>query len=451
MFKGLWFKFFLLLAAISSLSLLSGAILRELMIKDFREYLEGELEDRVYWIMADIEGSYERYGGWNEEAVAQNVIRAYLLGLDIKIRDRDSRLIMDSKRAIDKVTPLMKRRILSLSRIEDRGSGEYLFYPLFLGGKEIGVMELRFLRPLREEIFIKRTNRFLLISILSFGGLSILLSFLFSKRLTAPLKRLASLTDEIKKGNFSLALPVKGNDEIARLAEAFNSMTKSLQLQESLRKKLLSNVAHELRTPISVIRGELEGMMDGMIPFDKKELKSIHEEVIRLGGIVEAIEEFSRAQASALNLKKEIIHLKPFLENIVEIYKTKIYEKRISVYLKCKDELILYADPEKLSQIVINLLSNAIKAVGHEGIIEISAEESKELILIQFTDNGCGIKKDDLPYIFERFYKRFDDGIGLGLSIVKELVDAHGGRIEVNSEYGKGSEFRIYLPQGIQR
>lgn len=451
MFKGLWLKFFLLLAAISSIGLLSGIILRGLMIKDFREYLEGEFEDRVYWVMADIEGSYERYSRWNEEAVAQNIIRALLLGLDIRIRDRDSRFIMDRDMAINKLTPLMKRRVMALSRIEDDGSGEYLSYPMFLGGEEIGILEIRFLRPIREEIFIRRTNKFLFISILSFGGLTILLSLLFSNRLTAPLKKLVSATEEIKRGNLTLSLPVKGNDEIAELAEAFNSMARSLQIQESLRKRLISNVAHELRTPISVIRGELEGMMDGMIPFDKEELRSLHEEVMRLGGIVEAIEEFSRVQASVLNLKKQTIHLKPFFENIIELHKKGIHERRISIELRCDEGLTLYGDPERLSQIVLNLMSNAIKAVREGGNIWIGAERLDGEVLIEFRDNGCGIKEEDIPFIFERFYKRFDDGIGLGLSIVKELVDAHGGRIEVESDYGKGTVFRIYLPQGIQR
>ncbi|MCX7794345.1 MAG: HAMP domain-containing histidine kinase [Thermodesulfovibrionales bacterium] len=450
MFKGLWFRFFLIFALLSSVSLLSAFILRVLMIGDFREYLEGELEDRVYWVMADIEGSYERHSGWDEGEVAQNVIRALLLGLDIRILDRDSKLIMDSEKAMNRLTPLMKRRVAALARIEDRG-GEYLSYPLFLAGQEIGILELRFMKPLREEIFIKRTDSFLIISLIFFGGLSIFLSIVFSKRLTAPIKRLSSATQEIKRGNFDITVPVSGNDEIASLAEAFNSMVRSLRLQEDLRKKLISNAAHELRTPISAMRAELEGMIDGLIPVNQNELRSVYEEVRRLSGLVEAIEEFTRAQAGALNLKKEIIHLKPFLENIIDIHRRKIMERDISIELSCSEQLDLYADPEKLSQIVINLLSNAIKAVVEKGSIWIKAERSDGEVVIEFKDNGRGIREEDMPFIFERFYRRFEEGTGLGLSIVRELLEAHGGRIEVKSEIGKGAVFRIYLPQGIQR
>lgn len=447
MFKALWLRFFLLLITISLLGLSSALIIRELSIRDFREYLEAELEDRVYWVMADVEGTYERYSGWNEEAVSYNVIRALILGLDIRIIDKDSGLIMDRKMAMERLTPLMKRRVLALSRgVGDRNiRGEFLSYPLFLGGKEIGTVDVRFIRPEREEIFIKRTNRFLMIALFGLGGLSILLSILFARKLTAPIKRLALATDAIRRGELAVSVPVKGSKEIASLSENFNNMVKSLELQENLRKRLISNIAHELRTPISAIRGELEGMIDGLIPADRSQLRSLYEEIGRLSRIVEGIEDFTMAQASALNLKKEPLPLKSFLENIIELYKKRLPEKRINIEFQCNEKLIIRADPEKLSRIVINLLSNAIKAIKEDGRIWIKAEELEGEVLIEIGDTGCGIKEEDMPFIFERFYKRFDDGIGLGLSIVKELVDAHGGRIEVRSEYGKGTIFKVYL------
>lgn len=447
MFKGLWLRFFLLLITLSLLGLSSALIIRELSIRDFREYLEAELEDRVYWVMADIEGTYERYSGWNEEAVSYNVIRALILGLDIKIIDKDSGLIMDRKMALNRLTPLMKRRVLALSRgEEDRNTrSEFLSYPLFLGGKEIGTVDVRFLRPEREEIFIKRTNRFLIIALISLGGLSIFLSIVFARKLTAPIKRLAMAAEAIKRGEFAVSVPVKGSKEIASLSETFNNMVKGLELQENLRKKLISNIAHELRTPISAMRGELEGMIDGLIPADRSQLRSLYEEIGRLSRIVEGIEDFTMAQASALNLKKEPVHLRSFLEDIIELYKKRLLEKRINIEFQCNEKLIIEADPEKLSRIVINILSNAIKAVYEDGRIWIKAGEAEGEVLIEIGDNGCGIKEKDIPFIFERFYKGFDDGIGLGLSIVKELVDAHGGRIEVRSEYGKGTIFSIYL------
>lgn len=447
MFKALWLRFFLLLIAVSLIGLSSALVIRELSIRDFREYLEAEFEDRVYWVMADIEGTYERYSGWNEEAVSYNVIRALILGLDIRIIDKDSGIIMDRKMALNRITPLMRRRVLALSRIEEDRDirGEFLSYPLFIGGKEIGTVDVRFIRPEREEIYIERTNRFLIIALIGLGGLSIFLSILFARKLTAPIKRLAIAAEAIKRGEFSVSVPVAGSKEIASLSETFNNMVKSLKLQEDLRKRLISNIAHELRTPISAIRGELEGMIDGLITAERSQLQSLYEEIGRLSRIVEGIEEFTMAQASALSLKKEPVRLKPFLENITELYKKRLLEKRINIESRCDERLIIEADPEKLSRIVINLLSNAIKAVKEDGRIWIKAEETGGEVLIEIGDNGCGIKEEDIPFIFERFYKGFDDGIGLGLSIVKELVDAHRGRIDVRSEYGKGTVFRVYL------
>ncbi len=222
-------------------------------------------------------------------------------------------------------------------------------------------------------------------------------------------------------------------------------MVKTLELQESLRKRLLSNVAHELRTPLSAMRGEVEAMMDGIIPVERSQLLSLHEELKRLSRLIEGMEEFSQAQASALTLKKERILLRPFIENIINTFKGSA--RYISFDIHCEESLTLFADPERLSQILINLLSNAIKALQEkEGQIWIKAGADREGIFIEVGDTGCGIREEDLAFIFERFYRNFKDGLGLGLSIVKELVEAHGGKIGVRSEYGKGTVFTLHFP-----
>jgi len=448
MLRGLWFKFFILLISVSLIALSSAFLLRELMIKDFRQYLEGTFEDRVYQITADLEGAFEKYKGWDKDVVAEKIVQAYLSGLDVRIRDEKGEVIMDRERALASVTPLMKRRVLAIS--ENRAFREthepFTPYPLFLGGKEIGLLEIRFMKTLKEERFIQRSNILLLIALFSLGGLSILLSIILSRRLTSPIKALSKAAESMKKGNYSVNVPVRGRDEIALLSETFNSMVRTLEIQENLRKTLISNVAHELRTPLGAIRGSLEAMMDGLIPLDKKELESLYEQVQRLRKIVEGIEELTRARASSLSLKKESIILKPFLEDILNLYRKDSEIKNISMELYCSDDVTIYADPERLSQIVVNLLSNSIKAIKDHGKIWIKAYNHEKGIFMEFGDTGCGIKEDELPFIFERFYRRFNEGLGIGLSIVKELVEAHEGRIEVKSEYGKGTTFMLYFP-----
>ena len=201
-----------------------------------------------------------------------------------------------------------------------------------------------------------------------------------------------------------------------------------------------------MRDPISAMRGELEGMVDGLITTDKGQLQSLYEETGRLKNLLDGIDELSQAQASALSLRKQHVELKQFLKNIIERFSKLFMDKNIALEFQCDDVLPLNADPDKLSQIVINLLSNALKATDKNGNVRLAAGKKDSEAFIEISDTGHGIRKEDIPFIFERFFKAIPGGLGLGLAIAKELVDAHDGRIEVKSEYGKGATFTVYLP-----
>lgn len=446
MFKSLWIKFLLLLIVVSLIALSSAMLLRELMIRDFRAYIEGETEDRVYWVITALESSYELYGGWHDDIVIENTIWALMLGLDVRLFDSAGNLIMTTERAIDSLPPLVKKRVMDVSKYHEREiKHKFIPYILFLRGEEIGHIEVSFLLPTRKMLYIERSNRFLLISLIVLGGLAIFLSILFSKRLTDPIKKLTAAASSITEGNLKSRVVISGRDEIATLSEAFNRMAYSLQMQETLRKKLTSNIAHELRTPISSIRGELEGMIDGLIPVNNEQLQSLYDEAGRLKSIVEGIEDLSRAEASSITIRKRRFDLQPFLHNITSRYSRMFMDKGVSIELQCESGLTADADPDSLSQIVVNLLSNALKATEKGGNVWVRAFKSADSVVIEVADNGCGIKDEDLPFIFERFYKASEGGLGLGLTIVKELVEAHNGKIEVKSEYGKGSVFTIFL------
>ena len=447
MIRSLWVKFFLLLFVVSLVGLSSAFILRELMIRDFRDYLEGEMEDRVYGVAANMEGTYEKYSDWKENIIAEDAIWAFIMGLEIKLKDMNGNTIMDTETAIKTLSPLMQRRLLAISETKPSSEkGDFLPYPLFLGGKEIGRLDVRFLLPEKESIFIRRSNQFLFVSLLAVGGSAILFSLIFSRRLIDPVRKLESAARAIHEGDLKTRVEIFGRDEIGRLSETFNKMAQHLEKQESLRKKLISDVAHELRTPISAVRGEVEGMIDGLIPADKGHLHSLYEEISRLQHILEGIEELSQAEASSMWLRKQDIKLKPFLSNIMERFSKLFLDRSISVEVQCAEELSVNADPDRLSQIAVNLLSNAIKATDKGGKIWMRSEKQDSEILIEVGDTGQGIRPEDLPHIFERFYKSSEGGLGLGLSIAKDLAEAHGGRIEVKSEWGKGALFTVFLP-----
>jgi two-component system sensor histidine kinase BaeS len=447
MFERLWVKFLLLLLAVSLIALSAALVLRELMVRDFRQYLEGEREDRVYWITASLESNYQNFSGWNWQSIVEDSVWALMLGFDLKLYDSKGALVVDTQSAIDSLSPLVKKRVLAIAESRTgKESGKYVPYILFLGGSEIGRLEVKFLRPKKEAVFIERSNRLLLISLLALGGIAILLSVVFSRRLTNPIEGLTDAAAAIGEGNLKRRVAIAGHDELSRLADAFNRMAQSLELQESLRRKLTSNVAHELRTPISAIRGELEGMIDGFIPADGEHLQSLYAEIGRLRKILEGIEELSQAEASGLTLRKQEILLQPFLGNIVERFTKVFQDKGVGIDLQCDAGLKVNADPDRLSQIVINLISNALKATGSGGSVRVTAGAAEGGTALEVTDDGTGIRPEDLPYIFERFYRGPGGGLGLGLTIVKELAEAHGGRVSASSEDGRGSTFTVLLP-----
>lgn len=447
MLRSLWIKFFILLIGVSLVSLSAAFILRELMIKDFREYSEGQLEDRVYWVIADLEGTYEKYRVWKEDVIAEDAIWALMMGFETKVLDKEGNVVMDTEKALNVLSPLLRKRVIAIAQMSrTERTGRFIPYPLFLKGKEIGALEVSFLRPEREGIFIARSNRFLLLSLFGLGGLVLALSTIFSRRLTSPIKRLAVAAEAISGGKLDNRVEVSGSDEISRLAVTFNAMTKSLETQESLRKKLISNVIHEIRTPLSAMKGELAGMIDGLIVSDKAQLRSLYEEVGRIEAIFEGLEELSRAQAGALFLQRRNEHLLPLLNNIRKTFDRLFLDKGVSLDIQCSENLKVYADPDRLSQIIINLLSNSLKASETGGAVWLRAEKRDKGTCIEVADTGCGIKQDNLPFIFERFYRSSEGGLGIGLAIVKELVDAHNGTIEVASECGKGTTFTVCIP-----
>ena len=447
MFKSLWLKFVILLITVSLIALSASFLLRELMLKDFREYLEGEREDRIYWITAAMESSYDKNEGWSTKDVVEDMIWALMLGFDVRLYDMKGEVVMDTERAINAQSQAVVRRVIALSDFDERRTGEkFVPYPLFLGGEQIGHLEVSLLSPRKEGVFVARSDRLLLVSLLVLGGFAIIFSVFFSRKLTFPIKGLTRAATDISGGNLKSRVKISGNDEIAQLSDAFNRMAQSLEIQESLRRKLTTNIAHELRTPISAIRGELEAMIDGLIPIDKEHLQSLYAEIGRLRKIIEGIEELSQAEASSRYLRKTIFPLYPFLEGISGRFGMLFAEKGVGIELSCDEKLTINADPDRLSQIIINLLSNALKATESGGNVMITANEGPTGTVIEVGDSGSGIADEDIPFIFERFYRGAKGGLGIGLTIVRELIEAHGGTITARSDAGKGAVFTLTFP-----
>jgi two-component system OmpR family sensor kinase len=284
-------------------------------------------------------------------------------------------------------------------------------------------------------------------------GIALLLTFVLSRRMTSPIGVLAKTARRLGRGDLSQRVQLQGEGEVAALAQAFNSMAVDLEHAEQLRRNMVADVAHELRTPLSNIQGYLEAIRDRVIKPDAATIRSLSEETALLSRLVNELQELSLAEAGELKLVYQAEDVAKLVKQAVIPWQPKVAAKEISLSLDLPDNLpLVNIDWQRINQVLNNLLENAVAHTHKGGTINVAAITRSDWVEVSVSDTGEGIPAEDLPHIFERFYRvdksraRATGGSGLGLTIARRLVEAHGGKITVQSELGKGSRFSFTLP-----
>jgi len=297
------------------------------------------------------------------------------------------------------------------------------------------------------------TSRFLLWGALLAIAIALLFTFFLSRRILAPVKSLTLAAKRLGQGDFSQRVQSKDKSEVGELAQTFNAMASDLEQAEQLKRNMVADVAHELRTPLSNIRGYLEAARDGVIKPDADTFRSLDEEVTLLSRLVDDLQELSLAEAGELKLVCQAENIGELIKQTVAGVQAQATTKGLSVSIDLADKLLLVnIDSQRISQVLRNLLDNAVAHTAKGGTITVTARQQDNYLEVAVADTGEGIPAEDLPDIFERFYRvdksraRATGGSGLGLTIARRLVEAHGGKIEVQSEPGKGSCFTFTLP-----
>jgi signal transduction histidine kinase len=292
---------------------------------------------------------------------------------------------------------------------------------------------------------------------LGLAGFFVLLIAIFMgvrslRRISRPLDELMEASNKVAEGDFSARVEVRGPRELRTMLHGFNSMAERLQVNDQQRRNMLADVSHELRTPLTVIQGNVEGILDGMYPADEARLKSILEETQVLSRLIEDLRTLSLAESGGLYLKKEPTDLNELVRDAVAGFDSQIKEKEIILDLSLAQMGEVNVDPQRIREVLSNLIGNALRYAPSQSAVKVGLAESgtglEKEALIFVEDNGPGIESADLPHVFERFYKSSDSGgMGLGLSIVKYLVEAHGGKIWAESEMGQGTRISFTLPK----
>ena len=310
-----------------------------------------------------------------------------------------------------------------------------------------------------EETFLASVHDSLIWVGLAILAVGLAVSYALARSITIPLRNLSQAADQIAQGNFEQKVPVETKDEVGHLAAIFNRMAEVLATNTKLRRQLLANLAHELRTPLAVIQGHLEGMMDGVIEPSKEQLGSLHEEAIRLNRLIKELRDLSLAEVRQLALEKSSTDINQLISRVVTMLRPMTDEKNIQIncFLTKKAPEVT-VDNDRMNQVFYNILVNAIRYSPVESQIQVVTSlverENWQWLMVSIKDNGTGIAAEDVPYVFDHFYRgdksrdRKSGGSGLGLAIVKQLVEIHGGQVAVSSEVGKGSIFQVLLPLG---
>jgi len=283
----------------------------------------------------------------------------------------------------------------------------------------------------------------------------ILMAIAIARWISVPVERLTAAARRMESGDLAVRVEPAGGAELAELARGFNAMATALDRNEEQRKRMVSDVAHELRAPLTNIRCELESMQDGLTAPTPERIASLHEETMHLAHLVDDLQELALAEAGRLEIDRQPVAVSALARRAAQGMETRARERGVIIRCEGNDDVVVLADARRAAQILTNLLSNAVAHMEKPGDIRIVWERSDHEAIIRVIDGGTGIPSDDLPHIFERFYRvdisrsRATGGAGLGLPIVRQLVAAHGGRVWAESEVGVGSTFSFTLPLAI--
>lgn len=422
--------------------------------KRFETYLVEEQQKKLESISNDLNKLYSD----NDYVLYQREINSYanLENVYIEIRDLNDNIITSSN-----VGMMMHMRGIHgrMMRQHSMTEGNYVekSFPLMEGEVQVGNLIIGYIDNsyLTEGalLFKETLTKSIIISALFTLFIGLVISVLLSRSLTIPLLDIRDTAIEIIKGNLTKKSKVKTNTrEIVELSDSINYLGESLAKQEAIRKKYAQDISHELRTPLTTLKSHLEAILDGIWEPNENHLGILMAEIDRLSNLVDDLKNSFRAREIEFILNKTYFNLSKEISMIVTNFMPLFEKKGFSIDMDIEDNINITMDRDKLRQIIHNLLSNSLKFLKNNGKVEVVLRKENNKSIIKIIDNGSGIKRDDLPFIFDRFFRARDaigdnsDGSGLGLSITKSIVEAHNGSIDIESSYGIGTTVTIVLP-----
>lgn len=407
-------------------------------------------------IVSYFEEAYKREGKWSTDTGIELMHEAYMGNYCLTLLD-------SSKQAVWGMDPDDLNTQIHIGEMSGHDSGVYTTktFEINVDGSVVGFVDIGQYSSVllsEEDVNFKSSiNK----SIIASGVLTLMiiisLSLYFSKQFSTPIREVAKMSVSLSQGNFDTKSDIKSNiEEIEDLRKSVNILAGKLKYQDTLRKRLVSDITHEIRTPLNVLQNNLEAMMDGVIPVTKEGLNYLNEEVIRFGKLINDLNLLKEFESKSIKLNYETLQLDDLIKEMSKDFFMGADRKQITIEYESQpnETYQIIGDKDKIKQVMINLLSNSIKFTESNGKIDIKLYKDIKHIIIEVIDNGIGIKQEDLPFIFERLYRGDKsrnqiEGNGIGLTIVKNILELHNAMIQVDSKEGKGTVVKIYFKKEL--
>ncbi|HSR24231.1 MAG TPA: HAMP domain-containing sensor histidine kinase [Candidatus Eisenbacteria bacterium] len=440
-----------LAAAFTGVGLAAAAVTAILVNLSFNAlldgYLSGQQQERQQAVETVLADSYELESGWRPAALDR-------LGAELLPDGGSVRLLDASGREVWTYATSSSAGEIHRELMGEGALGPEQSLPIADRGTRVGTAFVRLPTPgllPHDRDFQNAVNRMLLVGGLVGGMLALGLAVVLAGRATRPVREVARAATALAQGQTGRRIHVAADCEFGAMEDAFNTMAETIEAQEEVRQAYASEVAHELRTPLMIQRSQLEAMEDGMMEPGPAGLRSLLEENQRLSRLVADLEVLGSAQAARFSLQRRPVDLAEPVRAAAAGFAALFDEKGIELSMDVQP-VLAEADAERVGQVVTNLLSNALKHTRRGGTASILLRRTGPWAVIEVTDSGRGISDEDLPRVFERFYRGRRPrgrGSGIGLTVVRELVEAHGGRAIAESPAGSGALFRVVLPAKV--
>ena len=424
----------------------------------FNNYMSDNQNKRYERIVSYFEEIYKREGKWTENSGIELMHEAYMGNYCLTLLDNNEKSIwgMDPNN-------IKNNLYLNTMPINDRGIYKSNRFEIKVNDNLVGYVDIgqysSILLSEEDMNFKKSINE----SIIASGAITLIIfiwiSLYFSKQFSMPIKDVVNMSVNLSKGNFDTKSSIISNiEELERLRESINMLAEKLKYQDTLRRRLVSDISHEIRAPLNVLQNNLEAMIDGLFPITKDRLNYLNEEVIRFGKLLNNLNTLKEFESESIKFNFETISLDKLIIDICKDFDIAAENKNIklSYNIEPNENYSINADKDKLKQVFINVISNAIKFTEKDGDIITNLYVENKKIVVEIIDHGIGIKKEDLPFIFERFYRgdksrHQTEGNGIGLAIVKNILDIHNAKVDIGSAEGKGTVFKIYFYKNMSK